>query len=511
MSIESQKSELRRLFSALPGVEIVEWYTESKSAKSPGRPIFDGLISRIERGEASGIVAWAPDRLARNSIDGGRLIYLLDTGKLTDLKFATYTFENNSQGKFMLQIMFGQSKYYSDALSENVKRGNRTKIENGWRPNKPPLGYLNDKSTKTIVNDPDRFLVVRRMWDLMLSEGYQPRRIWQMSIYNWGLRTVQLRRIGGKPLALSAIYKIFTNPFYAGILVWHGEMHPGKHEPMVTLDEFDRVQAILGRPGKPQPQKRVFAFTGLIRCGACGLVVTAEVKIKPSGRRYTYYHCTRRLVPRCAERSLDLKGLEQQMLTFLEKIAMPTTLHNWAVGELDATQEERKALQHLQIQSLENELLGAERSTQALIDLRIRSLIDDAELVSKRQELQHEILRLRQNIDRQKKDAKSQFEPAQAVFSFSNRAISWFAQGDDEAKRLVAEIVGSNFTLKDKILNIEARKPFHCISKNSTFPQLRAVVENIRTIADEPEFKKVVEKIQYLEKKMDGRQLAKAA
>jgi site-specific DNA recombinase len=106
-----------------------------------------------------------------------------------DLKFATYTFENNSQGKFMLQIMFGQSKCYSDALSDNVKRGNRTKIENGWRPNQAPLGYRNDGATKTIVKDPQLFPLVRKIFDLMLTGSYTPKQIALVARDEWGFRT----------------------------------------------------------------------------------------------------------------------------------------------------------------------------------------------------------------------------------------------------------------------------------------------------------------------------------
>jgi len=77
-------------------------------------------VANAERGEADGIVAWHPDRWARNSIDGGRIIYLLDRKVLNNLRFASFTFENNPQGKFMLSITFGYSKYYVDSLSENV-------------------------------------------------------------------------------------------------------------------------------------------------------------------------------------------------------------------------------------------------------------------------------------------------------------------------------------------------------------------------------------------------------
>ena len=94
------------------------------------------------------------DRLARNSVDGGKIIYLLDTGKLLDLKFPTFWFDNTPQGKFMLSIAFSQSKYYVDNLSENVKRGNRQKLRKGILPNKAPYGYLNEPRLRTIEMDP---------------------------------------------------------------------------------------------------------------------------------------------------------------------------------------------------------------------------------------------------------------------------------------------------------------------------------------------------------------------
>ncbi len=149
LSIESQIEELKQ-FAKREGLEVVDYIVESKTAKVPGRQEFNKIIDLIEDEKIDGIIAWHPDRLARNSIDGGRIIYLLDTGKLKDLKFPTLQFDNSPQGKFMLSIAFGQSKYYVDNLSENVKRGNRHKLRLGIWPNKTPLGYRNDKNIKTI-------------------------------------------------------------------------------------------------------------------------------------------------------------------------------------------------------------------------------------------------------------------------------------------------------------------------------------------------------------------------
>src|SRR5947209_12996388 len=164
LSLDSQRTEMER-HAAAWGAESVRVFVDAQSAKAPGRPVFEEMLREVGKGKADGIIAWHPDRLARNSVDGGRIIYLLDTGKLRDLRFATFSFENNSQGKFMLSIIFGYSKYYVDSLSENVKRGNRTKIAHGWRPGPAPIGYLNDKENKTIVPDPERFPLIRRLWE----------------------------------------------------------------------------------------------------------------------------------------------------------------------------------------------------------------------------------------------------------------------------------------------------------------------------------------------------------
>jgi len=111
-SLADQLSELREL-ARKEQLEVVDTFIEKQTAKVPGRPVFAEMIECIEKGEASGILAWHPDRLARNSVDGGRVIYLVDTGKITDLKFPTFWFDSTPQGKFMLSIAFHRANTIS--------------------------------------------------------------------------------------------------------------------------------------------------------------------------------------------------------------------------------------------------------------------------------------------------------------------------------------------------------------------------------------------------------------
>lgn len=106
LSIEAQITELRT-FAKQNNLDIVEEFIEKQSAKIPGRPIFNSMLKKIENGKANGILAWHPDRLARNSVDGGKIIYLIHCGHISGLKFPQFWFEPTPQGKFMLNIAFG--------------------------------------------------------------------------------------------------------------------------------------------------------------------------------------------------------------------------------------------------------------------------------------------------------------------------------------------------------------------------------------------------------------------
>ena len=170
-SIADQIAELKEL-AKKENLEIVDIIVEKQTAKKPGRPMFADMLKRMEAGEATGILAWHPDRLARNSVDGGQIIYLVDIGVIKELKFPTFWFDPTPQGKFMLSIAFGQSKYYVDNLSENIKRGHRQKLKQGLWSQMAPLGYLNDKKTKMIYLDKEKAPLIKKAFEVYATGKY---------------------------------------------------------------------------------------------------------------------------------------------------------------------------------------------------------------------------------------------------------------------------------------------------------------------------------------------------
>lgn len=490
LSIDSQKSEIMRAFGNLPNVQIIQTFEESFSAKAPGRTIFNDMLKRIEKGEAEGLIAWHPDRLARNSLDGGQIIHLLDQGKLKDLKFSTSTFENTPQGKLMLSMLFGFSKYYVDALSENVKRGNRAKVERGWRPSSVPLGYRNDKDTKTTVPDGVHFETVQRIFSLALSGGYSVRSILRIVTEEWGYRMPDNRRYKGRALATSTLYKILGNPFYAGHFYWNGRLYPGKHSPMITMEEFRRVQESIGRPGTEKPQKYSFPFTGMIRCGACGLMVTAEHKVNRQGRRYVYYHCTKRSNgPRCDQPYIEGKVLERQFLQLISHITIDEEIALDINQRVVADQTNTTAHQSMARETIAQELRGLHLQLSTLTDLRVRSLIGDDEYLARRREIEVVQIATEERLSKAE-SAADWFEPAQLLILFCNQAISWFTHGTNDIKRHIANSVGSNYTLMNKKLNVEARKPFSLRVEQPRILYRCGFVDDVRTRfeSQEPEF-----------------------
>lgn len=466
LSIEQQIDKVNDCFGNL---EIVEIIKEKNSAFKPyNRPEFTKMIERIRNGEAEGIIAWHPDRLSRNEVDASTITYMIRTGEIMDLKFGSYNFDNSPEGIWMLQMALSQSQYSSAKLSKDVQRGLEKKNKMGWQNGVAPLGYSNivnlDTGIPEIGIDPERFNLIRQMWDLMLTGNYTPNKIKEIANEEWGFRTKIRKKSGGRPLSRSGIYKIFTSMFYAGYIQYKDQLIEGKHPPMVNLDEFDKVQSILGRDGKPRSKTHEFSFTGTIRCGECGCLITGTkktkyVKAEDKMKDYVYCHCTKQKTGyKCEQPRIPLSELDRQINEQIKTLTILPEFRDWALDYLreknDLEIENRTKIYGRQSKTL----IQVQAELDNLTKMRYRELIDDGEYLRNKKDLSAKIKKLKKNVRDTEKRAEDWVELTDRAFDFATYARIHFANGDIQKQKEIIRTLGITFTLKDKILSIEPKE-----------------------------------------------------
>ena len=449
LSIEAQLVELRE-YAKRESLPIAAELVEKKSAKTTGRPVFGKLLAEIEQ-NGGNILAWHPDRLARNSVDGGQIIYLLDSGKLGTLKFPSFWFDNTSQGKFMLSIAFGQSKYYVDNLSENTKRGLRQKVRRGERPGLAPVGYINDVRTKTVVIDKRRSPIVQQAFALYAT-GDQ--RLEDIAAF---LANKSILTKSGKQFPKDKIKRMLTNPFYYGHFRYFGEIHEGKHTPILTKKLFDEVQSTLAKRGRPQkgataPQ----IFCGLLRCATCKLAITAEKKVKHQKNgnvhEYVYYRCTRKhKTIRCTEPAITETNLTAQLSDILHSYAMPK---NWAEQlETMLSADEKKASESSAefVATAQTRLASLQGKLQRLLDGYLDQDIEQNVYRTKQAELMSEKKSLEEQVGKLTLAGKAWIEPMRQWLKQASDLNAIAESGEHSAiKSAFLEMDGLNLFLKTK-------------------------------------------------------------
>lgn len=329
LSIDSQIKEMLQLADR-EGLEVITMKRESHSAKETGqRPVFNEIVDELREGKFNGILTWAPDRISRNAGDLGKIVDLMDAGKLTEIRTFSQVFTNNPNEKFLLMILGSQAKLENDNRGINVKRGLRTRVEMGLWPGVAPIGYLNQKHIEKkcqIIIDQERAPIVKKVFEKMAYEKWSGRKI-----YQWLRFELNFKSTGNHHVALGNIFRILQNPIYYGPFEYprgSGNWYQGKHEPIITKELFDKAQEQLKRD-KIVRQSREFAFTKLMLCGLCGSGISAEEKYKQlkdgSVVKYIYYGCGRSKDRHCKNPYLREEELTDQLIKIMDQIDLNQT------------------------------------------------------------------------------------------------------------------------------------------------------------------------------------------
>ncbi|MEW6610621.1 MAG: recombinase family protein [Patescibacteria group bacterium] len=466
LSIEAQVTELRE-FAVKEKLEVVDEFIESRTAKVPGRPVFNKMIEKIELGGQSGILAWNPDRLARNSIDGGKIIYLVDTGKIGSLKFPTFWFDSTPQGKFMLNIAFGQSKYFIDNLAENIQRGIRQKLRRGEYPGLAPVGYLNELRHHTIIKDPERWEGIRRLFEAYATGNYTLEDLQKLSL-SLGL----VSRRTGKAIVLSKLQEMLKNPFYYGVFRHKGEMYQGVHEPIISKQLFETVQRVMEERGKPRKSKELkpYAFRGIFTCGECGRAITAETKVKPSGRAYTYYRCTKKNRI-CSQKYVEEGELVEQINHEFQKVALSDDWKEKFLKQWDIDFKELSTSTHASAQNLKAELKTLGERLTRLLDAYLDQTITHEEYASQKQKIINRKVGIKEELEDFGRKGNNRLGLFRNWIFEAHQAHSVAILENLQDKSAFLRKIGSDFRIIGQKAAIELKNPWNWAAEKSEFPE----------------------------------------
>ena len=444
LSIEAQLTELRD-YARKEGLTIVREFIESKTAKEPGRDIFNEMVAGLEQGAAHGIVAWHPDRLARNSIDGGRIIYLVDTGKIQELKFPTSWFDPTPQGKFMLSIAFGQSKYYVDNLSENVKRGIRQKLRNGIWPAWAPMGYINDRNTHTIVVDRPKAPLIKKAFELYATGKYPIKEVRRL-INAAGLEGRRHKKV----MSVSNYHYMLQNPLYYGVIRYYGEIYEGKHKPIISKALFDKCQEVLSRKSKSHTKTlKPYVYRGAFRCANCGCFITTETQ-----KGHNYLHCTKRKGP-CSEPFVREEEVEKQIRDLLKGVSLPPALAADALDNIN--KEKMKAAQAGEeaAQNLRDKIDFLTKNMNALLDMILSGMITQDEYAQKKRSCIEEKKEYEMKLAAFEREGSKRFEPLIGFYKTAVHAGESAVSGKPEENLQILKNIGSNLIIGGKKIKLK--------------------------------------------------------
>jgi len=350
-SLTSQEKLLRD-YAQRKGFAITRIFSIAESASgATQRKVFDEMIKFAEKNKVANILCEKVDRLTRNLKDAVTINDWIEKNPERQIHFVKMNLvihkDAKSDEKFRWDIEIVLAKKHIANLSEEVKKGQKEKLAQGWLPTKPPLGYktIGEKGHKIHIIDEAKAPLVGRMFELYSTGNYSLNALVKV-MYQEGLRN-ESNRVVGK----SRMHELLSNPFYCGENRWKGEISAGQQKHLISKELFDKVQEKLTRKlNSPQYKKHLPVFKAKIKCEECGGTITWEIQ-----RGHWYGHCNH--YKNCSQKTwLRQEKVEEQLFPHFDKVApkneriikwLEKALKESHAGEIDYNTQQREELNRI--------------------------------------------------------------------------------------------------------------------------------------------------------------------
>ena len=466
--------KLLKDYAAQEGISVTQEYIDVETAKTTGRAAFGEMVAYLRAHPMVRILlVEKTDRLYRNLKDWVT-IDELDAEIHFPKEGVILSRESRSSEKFMHGIKVLMAKNYIDNLSEEARKGQLEKAEQGVWPTKAPLGYRNITGTdgrKTIEADPEVASIVSKLFSWYATGEHSLKDVTRLARAE-GL----VYKKSGNKVPVSTVHTILRNRIYTGQFDWNGKRYEGKHEPLVTIDLWERVQGVMdGRnTKKPKRSKHNFAFSGLIACAKCGCSVVGEIK----KQKYIYYHCTgyadkcQGEPASCRRKHVREEILEKQFTDMLGRLHFDDEVLDWVRDALHASHADERREHEEAIKRLEaeNKRLG-DRINAMYVD-KLDGRVDTAFFDKMSEEWREEQNRCLREIERHQHAEKSYMNEGIQLLELARNAQSLFERQDAREKRRLLNFVLSNCTWEDGEVVATFKQPFDLLAETATIATL---------------------------------------
>ncbi len=459
-SLPAQIERLKR-YCQNRNFEILHIYSFDESAYSDDRTEFDSIINQIlEQKEKIAVCCDKVDRLSRNVFD--KRVSLLYERALDDRLELHFTSEGqvissrvSAAEKFQFGISLGLAKYYSDAISDNVKRAQEEKLRKGEWVSKAPYGYLNVKNEKgdtDIIVDDYTAQIIKKIFELYATKAF-----------SIDLLTEKLKNDYGIKWPRSYVAKVLSNPFYHGTMLVKGNTYPHKYPPLISKELFDEVQAVK-RGFKKQPFQfagQPYIYRGLMRCGDCGLAITPE---KHKG--YVYYHCTQYNGKHGAKWFRE-ETITQELGNVFKSLQMPDDVLEQTISTLETLHKDKVEFHANQHDKLSKEQRSLTKMMDNLYIDKLKGRITESEYDKFYQTFRDQLDEITTSLDRLQDAEDNYYITTKLLLEVSNQAFDVFMSSEVEKKRMLIKLVLQNLTITGDKIVWDAHSPFREIIKCS--------------------------------------------
>lgn len=450
-SIPAQVKLLRE-YAERHGLTIIAEYSDDETAKTTGRTQFSRMVEHLKKNRGDVILVEKVDRLYRNIRD---YLTLDELGVLIHFVKEGGADRRDSDARFMHLIRVGMARKYVENLSEEVKKGQRQKCEEGGWPTWSPLGYDNvkeavqKKATGGIVPNAQAPLV-QQIYAAAATGNYSLGQLVTIA------RDSGLRGRFGAVLSKSALNYVLTNEAYTGRFMWSGVTYKGKYQPLIDRALFDRVQAVLRAGTKAKTREHSYVYAGMIRCDTCGGLLTGDRK----KGRYVYYFCRCRVYHREAR-------FDEAIVGVLKSLVVDEAVSRWIVNDMAAWYDRVTATESDNVGRLRGRLTELRNLELTSYEDKLRGTISEDVWRTYNDRWRREAEAVERQIAaiNPRMSREDLIRRAAQPFELAQRAVRQYLAQDESEKAKMLRIVTSNFRVNGETIDVSVRSPFHIIAK----------------------------------------------